>query len=276
MVYLSLFTYTFSGRSPHGERGLKFTSKDLHYNKSRSLSSRRAWIEISSANTNVSMLGSLSSRRAWIEIQAYMLHYQDRFVALLTESVDWNGRSTKRSIQNHRSLSSRRAWIEISTIDVELPPNASLSSRRAWIEILYPQACSPLPRCRSPHGERGLKSCIIWGRAAIITSLSSRRAWIEIKGGKKSGESRRVALLTESVDWNKQDTAVCDTVISRSPHGERGLKCKSKHLTQQQTASLSSRRAWIEITNFAYAILIAFQVALLTESVDWNFSHGLF
>ena len=75
-------------RSPHGERGLKFTSKDLHYNKSRSLSSRRAWIEISSANTNVSMLGSLSSRRAWIEIQAYMLHYQDRFVALLTESVD--------------------------------------------------------------------------------------------------------------------------------------------------------------------------------------------
>ena len=88
MVYLSLFTYTFSGRSPHGERGLKFTSKDLHYNKSRSLSSRRAWIEISSANTNVSMLGSLSSRRAWIEIQAYMLHYQDRFVALLTESVD--------------------------------------------------------------------------------------------------------------------------------------------------------------------------------------------
>ena len=53
---------------------------------------------------------------------------------------------------------------------------------------------------RSPHGERGLKS-----EDALLTafdgeSLSSRRAWIEIKRRKLVRSSRRVALLTESVD----------------------------------------------------------------------------
>ena len=101
---------------------------------------------------------------------------------------------------------------------------------------------------RSPHGERGLKS---W------------RLHSNLRQG-------RVALLTESVDWNviypKRFASIHSSLSSRrawieiektrinpqkmtcrSPHGERGLK-------------------WG--TYFSYAT--GYQVALLTESVDWN------
>ena len=53
----------------------------------------------------------------------------------------------------------------------------------------------------------------------------------------------------------------------RSPHGERGLKCKITFRNFDVAMSLSSRRAWIEITlvllNEGFR-----RVALLTESVD--------
>ena len=75
-------------RSPHGERGLKclrHASRNVH---GRSLSSRRAWIEINTPYDAHIALPSLSSRRAWIEISLIcgrMITWQ---VALLTESVD--------------------------------------------------------------------------------------------------------------------------------------------------------------------------------------------
>ena len=78
-----------------------------------------------------------------------------------------------------------------------------------------------------------------------------------------------VALLTESVDWNKlgEYTSICH--LGRSPHGERGLKLDIVAYYQANYKSLSSRRAWIEILEL---VLIQYQhlVALLTESVDWN------
>ena len=37
------------------------------------------------------------------------------------------------------------------------------------------------------------------------------------------------------------------TDLGRSPHGERGLKCRIGEPTVNQDESLSSRRAWIEI-----------------------------
>ena len=55
-----------AGRSPHGERGLKYHARQRAHAAARSLSSRRAWIE----------MYSLCSRLCW------------PCVALLTESVD--------------------------------------------------------------------------------------------------------------------------------------------------------------------------------------------
>ena len=57
-----------AGRSPYGERGLKLVSnRDLHVVE-RSLSLRRAWIEIFITAAPRSTHVSLSLRRAWIEI----------------------------------------------------------------------------------------------------------------------------------------------------------------------------------------------------------------
>ena len=78
-----------------------------------------------------------------------------------------------------------------------------------------------------------------------------------------------VALLTESVDWNQQFNAQYTPFFGRSPHGERGLKLSSPKVVVAMILSLSSRRAWIEITGLSKLKKLA-KVALLTESVDWN------
>ena len=54
---------------------------------------------------------------------------------------------------------------------------------------------------------------------------------------------------------------------SRSPYGERGLKCNRLRTVFVWMKSLSLRRAWIEIIDND-GILRCGLVALLTESVD--------
>ena len=101
------------GRSPHGERGLKSALRYAQDTDTRSLSSRRAWIEIVRRGpSHLYCNRSLSSRRAWIEIVNVCYLFA-----------------------GDGSLSSRRAWIEIRTNRRLRCRDQSLSSRRAWIEI---------------------------------------------------------------------------------------------------------------------------------------------
>ena len=59
-------------RSPHGERGLKSRSEYNLAGVIKSLSSRRAWIEMEEALKEAyKITESLSSRRAWIEMLIY-------------------------------------------------------------------------------------------------------------------------------------------------------------------------------------------------------------
>ena len=56
-----------------------------------SLSARRAWIEICTALTDITLIGkSLSARRAWIEIEEVSKYVVKDSVALRKESVDRN------------------------------------------------------------------------------------------------------------------------------------------------------------------------------------------
>ena len=78
------------GRSPRGERGLKFVLSRVYKN---------------------GYYLSLSSRRAWIEICACLHQRNDENVALLAESVDWNSpaafafiRRSSRSPRGERGL----------------------------------------------------------------------------------------------------------------------------------------------------------------------------
>ena len=107
-------------------------------------------------------------------------------------------------------------------------------------------------------------------------SLSSRRAWIEIShiitiifDVNKSLSSRR-AWIEIHLSWLTPHRC-----LSRSPHGERGLKSRHHNNIALLRQSLSSRRAWIEIADIVDGICTIKLVALLTESVDWNVGNGI-
>ena len=75
-------------RSPQGERGLKSTWADHQRIQQKSLSARRAWIEIVAKGWGAVYSESLSARRAWIEISAGYGEAKVFLVALRKESVD--------------------------------------------------------------------------------------------------------------------------------------------------------------------------------------------
>ena len=82
-----------------------------------------------------SMYLSLPLRGAWIEIYKY------NSSALATASLPLRG-----------------AWIEISSLWEKRMRSMSLPMWGVWIEIPAPSGDPGGTSCRSPHGERGLKS----------------------------------------------------------------------------------------------------------------------
>ena len=168
---------------------------------------------------------SLSSRRAWIEIKSALT------------KIYW---FCCRSPHGERGLKFVGYW-NICIIACRSPhgerglkfcvsrcyphDTMSLSSRRAWIEIYFKSFCVPILLGRSPHGERGLKCQpklrgFYWGHVALLTESVD---WNQHKKS-VSCSFTPVALLTESVDWNKPFALIVCCFICRSPHGERGLK----------------------------------------------------
>ena len=98
---------------------------------------------------------SLSARRAWIEIIDYIIDYATDAVALRKESVDRNHAPKYHQILLRQSLSARRAWIEIDPVTDKAWALESLSARRAWIEMFLPYQWGVWTTGRSPQGERG-------------------------------------------------------------------------------------------------------------------------
>ena len=77
------------GRSPHGERGLKSQTKHIHQRLRKSLSSRRAWIEIPMIPQGIHGLTSRSPHgERGLKYDPVSRNGCYRQVALLTESVD--------------------------------------------------------------------------------------------------------------------------------------------------------------------------------------------
>ena len=101
----------------------------------------------------------------------------------------------------------------------------SLSARRAWIEI-----------------------CVLVVQVLFDGSLSARRAWIEIAAAGALSRPRAVALRKESVDRNTLTVRNCsgaDLVALRKESVDRN--CPGGPYYMANSASLSARRAWIEI-----------------------------
>ena len=107
------------------------------------------------SNKDADWVRSLSARRAWIEIVVTVSAQLVNGVALRKESVDRNITLPVLFVKNVLSLSARRAWIEIDTLTDDVSTGGSLSARRAWIEMLWQFGRAFWPGRRSPQGERG-------------------------------------------------------------------------------------------------------------------------
>ena len=101
----------------------------------RSLSARRAWIEILCCV--VFCLGvKVALRKESVDRNSFGLSCIDTVsVALRKESVDRNDFPVVPAELTTLSLSARRAWIEIPAGCWRDARRASLSARRAWIEM---------------------------------------------------------------------------------------------------------------------------------------------
>ena len=174
----------------------------------RSLSLRRAWIEINYSVYGYAAFASLSLRRAWIEITDKFKNtmnfgrspYGER--GLKYQRIPQAHAAASRSPYGERGLKLDRSWSGLTL-------GESLSLRRAWIEINTISSSATPTLSRSPYGERGLKCHRLQGHAetvgrspygerglkyavrgtwlAPIRSLSLRRAWIEIGGRNEQG-----------------------------------------------------------------------------------------
>ena len=127
--------------------------------KERSLSARRAWIEIDWAKALFRYLGSLSARRAWIEIAQRPEPAARVCVALRKESVDRNlGNNPKINIGY---VALRKESVDRNLI-FRLPRSATVVALRKE-SVDRNIGVDEFQRCK-------------------VKSLSARRAWIEILG----------------------------------------------------------------------------------------------
>ena len=88
ILFLVLNSRIYCGRSPHGERGLKYHRRAGRVRRGRSLPTRGAWIEMSAATAVYMLVWSLPTRGAWIEIELFPINRAELLVAPHTGSVD--------------------------------------------------------------------------------------------------------------------------------------------------------------------------------------------
>ena len=124
---------------------------------------------------------------------------------------------------------------------------SSLPARGAWIEIWLRTMVGHMSICRSPHGERGLKSS-----HSHDFSVPSRRSPHGERGLKSNGSSNCLPATSRSPHGErglKFTQRIFDDNIKlrRSPHGERGFKCCIQIICNNTWESLPARGAWIEI-----------------------------
>ena len=143
-------------------------------------------------------------------------------VALRKESVDRNRAAMRQSGPLLRSLSARRAWIEIQLDSVCYSPGPSLSARRAWIEIKTHGGTFAKYRValrKESVDRNNLRQCGSTGAAGVALRKESvdRNMILTL-----TGLLTCVALRKESVDRNRSLTGTGQSLLCRSPQGERG------------------------------------------------------
>ena len=148
------------------------------------------------------------------------------------------------------SLSSRRAWIEIHfhAPIITLLGVALLTESVDWNNMTQTQRSKQFLVALLTESVDWNKSLICNALSKLFVALLTESVdWNTFIANVKTTDFA-VALLTESVDWNCPLSSPLFFCLCRSPHGERGLKFCLWLYLDKHSSSLSSRRAWIEIT----------------------------
>ena len=148
-----------------------------------------------------------------------------------------------------QNVALRKESVDRNCADLRLvaPLNASLSARRAWIEIVKYLGDIDWTKVALRKESVDRNSNTVLFESPICESLSARRAWIEMHHGGIDTKHPTVALRKESVDRNGTCTftdfwklvALRKESVDRNSASRIGKKIEN--------ASLSARRAWIEI-----------------------------
>ena len=100
---------------------------------------------------------SLSARRAWIEMESLTYGRCVLRVALRKESVDRNeGRTDPTRHRTRVALRKESVDRNFSVAMAARTSSSSLSARRAWIEMSHNQREASIEQRRSPQGEHGM------------------------------------------------------------------------------------------------------------------------
>ena len=146
----------------------------------------------------------------------------------------------------------------------------SLSSRRAWIEIIFGSGDYEFITSRSPHGERGLKLLLYLRRKPQhkVALLTESVDWNNTSCS--SNSFTIVALLTESVDWNDTDWRLfdyCAGVALLTESVDWNGQIFVTYPLEESRSPHGERGLKLCLTSYSISPRM---VALLTESVDWN------
>ena len=123
----------------------------------KSLSARRAWIEIAFGFSYFYII-KVALRKESVDRNDEQTEQDSTVeeVALRKESVDRNDEQTEQDSTVEESLSARRAWIEIIGYSSVMLNTAPVALRKESVDR---NVCSHLRKqfhfCRSPQGERG-------------------------------------------------------------------------------------------------------------------------
>ena len=171
-----------SGRSPCGERGLKYFVVREVLIQAPSLPVRGAWIEILRAYLNGEFLRRRSpcGERGLKSLFSGRERRKSRSLPVRGAWIEIISIRRARTFRT-RSLPVRGAWIEMSRAqDLITADKTSLPVRGAWIEMECASCGWEAAEGRSPCGERGLKYLLEQEERKAQASLPVRGAWIEM------------------------------------------------------------------------------------------------
>ena len=108
-----------------------------------------------------------------------------------------------------------------------------------------------------------------------LASLSARRAWIEMKQVVQTRDPAPVALRKESVDRNckcEKRMGSCEVALRKESVDRNVYGAKA---TQHIDASLSARRAWIEMIQYSTCFLVLWSLSARRAWIEMSVGRNV-